>query len=156
MIKACSLSRSAPNAARVAARRLSTAAVSDLDHDLPSLPAAAPSLATAKFDWTDPLALSASLTEEASADTPHAHALHLELAVYESARSFAQRELKPGIVEATRQGHFDRGIMRAFGQMGLLGLTSPVEYGGGGAGYVSYGLGARAVEQVDSGYRPRW
>jgi len=140
MIKACSLSRSAPTAARVAARRLSTAAVSDLDHDLPSLPAAAPSLATAKFDWTDPLALSASLTEE-------------ELAVYESARSFAQRELKPGIVEATRQGHFDRGIMRAFGQMGLLGLTSPVEYGGGGAGYVSYGLGARAVEQVDSGYR---
>ena len=73
--------------------------------------------------------------------------------MYESARSFAQRELKPGIVEATRQGHFDRGIMRAFGQMGLLGLTSPVEYGGGGAGYVSYGLGARAVEQVDSGYR---
>ena len=57
------------------------------------------------------------------------------------------------MVEAPGQGHCDRGVMRAFGQMGLLGLTSPVEYGGGGAGYVSYGLGARAVEQVDSGYR---
>ena len=43
--------------------------------------------------------------------------------------------------------------MRTFGQMGLLGLTAPPEYGGGGAGYVSYGLCARAVEQVDSGYR---
>ena len=84
--------------------------------------------------------LSASLTED-------------ENMIYETARSFAQAELKPNIVKASRDGHFDRGIMEAFGQMGLLGLTSPVEYGGAGAGYVSYGLAARAVEQVDSGYR---
>jgi len=56
-------------------------------------------------------------------------------------------------VQATRTATFDRGIMRACGQMGLLGLTCPVEYGGAAAGYVAYGLTARAVEQVDSGYR---
>ena len=71
----------------------------------------APSLATASFDWQDPLALSASLTDE-------------ELAMYESARSFAQAELLPRVVEMSRQENFDRGLMRAFGQMGLLGLTT--------------------------------
>jgi len=99
-----------------------------------------PNLATAQFDWQDPLKLSASLTED-------------ELAIYESARTFAQNELQPGIVAATRSGTFDRGIMNACGQMGLLGLTVPGKYGGGDAGYVAYGLCARAVEQVDSGYR---
>ena len=106
----------------------------------PQLEAPAPSLATATFDWQDPLALSASLSED-------------ERAMYDTARSFAQAELKPGVVEASRAGTFDRGIMRAFGGLGLLGLTAPPEYGGGGAGYVAYGLCARAVEQVDSGYR---
>lgn len=101
---------------------------------------AAPSLATETFDWQDPLALSAALTED-------------EVQMYDTARSFAQRELKPNVVEASRAGTFDRGIMRSFGGLGLLGLTSPPEYGGGGAGYVAYGLCARAVEQVDSGYR---
>jgi hypothetical protein len=110
------------------------------DASLPSFEKPAKSLATATFDWQDPLCLSASLTDE-------------EKAIYETARSFAQKELLPGIVAATRAGTFDRGIMRSFGQMGLLGLTIPAEYGGGGAGYVSYGLCARAVEQVDSGYR---
>lgn len=99
-----------------------------------------PSLATGTFDWRDPLKLSASLTDE-------------ELAMYQTSRDFAQRELLPGVVNATRAGTFDRGIMNAFGQMGLLGLTVPSEYGGAGAGYVSYGLCARAIEQVDSGYR---
>jgi len=98
------------------------------------------SLATETFDWRDPLALSASLSDE-------------EQAIYEAAREFSQKELLPGIVQATRSGTFDRGIMNAFGQMGLLGLTVPVEYGGASAGYVAYGLVARAVEQVDSGYR---
>jgi len=107
---------------------------------LPLLPAARPSLATATFDRHDPLALSASLTED-------------EIAMYDSARSFAQAELLPNVVEANRAGTFDRGIMRAFGQLGLLGLTAPAQYGGGEAGYVAYGLCARAVEQVDSGYR---
>ncbi len=106
----------------------------------PAFEKPAKSLATATFDWQDPLALSASLTEE-------------ELAIYETARNFAQKELLPGVVQATRAGTFDRGIMSAFGQLGLLGLTAPTQYGGGGAGYVAYGLCARAVEQVDSGYR---
>jgi len=75
------------------------------------------------------------------------------VAIFDTARSFAQNELLPGIVTATRAGTFDRGIMNAFGQMGLLGLTIPSEYGGGDAGYVAYGLCARAVEGVDSGYR---
>ena len=130
-----------PAAARLS-RRYSTALASDLPDvaNMPALPPARPSLATATFDWQDPLALSASLTDE-------------ENAIFETACSFAQQELKPTIVEANRAGHFDRGIMRQFGQMGLLGLTVPAEYGGGDAGYVAYGLCARAVEQVDSGYR---
>ena len=107
---------------------------------LPHFEPKAPSLATATFDWSDPLALSASLTDD-------------ENAMYETAHSFAQRELLPRVVEMNRTGRFDRGIMNAFGQLGLLGLTAPVEYGGGGAGYVAYGLCARAVERVDSGYR---
>ena len=106
----------------------------------PLLPAPIPSLATATFDYKDPLNISASLTED-------------ELMIYDTARSFAQSELLPGIVEATRKSTFDRGIMRAFGELGLLGLTIPTEYGGASAGYVAYGLTARAVEQVDSGYR---
>ncbi|KOO25705.1 glutaryl- mitochondrial [Chrysochromulina tobinii] len=73
-----------------------------------------PSLATGTFDWRDPLKLSASLTDE-------------ELAMYQTSRDFAQRELLPGVVNATRAGTFDRGIMNAFGQMGLLGLTVPKE-----------------------------
>lgn len=123
--------------ARRSRRLLSTAAE---NLSLPVLPKARPSLATAAFDWRDPLALSASLTDE-------------ELAIYESARAFAQNELLPGVVAAARTGTFDRGIMSAFGQMGLLGLTAPGEYGGGDAGYVAYGLAARAIEQVDSSYR---
>lgn len=106
----------------------------------PSFEPVAPSLATKTFDWQDPLALSDSLTED-------------ELAMYETARKFAQSELKPNVTAASRAGTFDRGIMSAFGQLGLLGLTAPSEYGGGDAGYVAYGLCARAVEQVDSGYR---
>jgi len=120
------------------ARALSTAPAAA--QEPPFLPKPRPSIATAKFDWEDPLALSASLTED-------------ELAMYETAVQFAQRELLPGVVKASREEHFDRGIMRAFGQMGLLGVTTPTEYGGIGAGYVAYGLTARATEQVDSGYR---
>ena len=107
---------------------------------MPELPAARPSLATAPFDWQDPLSLKASLTDD-------------ENAIYDTARAFAQSELLPRVVEASRAGSFDRGIMRAFGQVGMLGLTVPPEHGGGGTGYVAYGLCARAVEQVDSGYR---
>lgn len=106
----------------------------------PLLPSPIAALETTGFDWKDPLLLSASLTED-------------ERMLYESARSFAQRELLPGVVQATRSCTFDRGIMNAFGGLGLLGLTCPVEYGGAAASNVAYGLTARAVEQVDSGYR---
>ena len=88
-----------PAAARLG-RRYSTAPASDPNPDvasMPALPPARPSLATATFDWQDPLALSASLTDE-------------EKAIFETARSFAQQELKPNVVEANRAGHFDRGI----------------------------------------------
>ena len=88
-----------PAAARLG-RRYSTALASDPNPDvasMPALPPARPSLATATFDWQDPLALSASLTDE-------------EKAIFETARSFAQQELKPNVVEANRAGHFDRGI----------------------------------------------
>ena len=125
---------------RATARRLLSTQAVDEAAALPHLTPARPSLATATFDWKDPLNLSASLTEE-------------ENAIYETARNFAQSELLPDIVAFNRAEKFDRGIMRAFGQLGLLGLTVPSEYGGGDAGYVAYGLSARAVEQVDSGYR---
>ena len=88
-----------PAAARLG-RRYSTALASDPNPhvaSMPALPPARPSLATATFDWQDPLALSASLTDE-------------EKAIFETARSFAQQELKPNVVEANRAGHFDRGI----------------------------------------------
>ena len=105
---------------------------------LPHFEPKAPSLATATFDWSDPLALSASLTDD-------------ENAMYETAHSFAQRELLPRVVEMNRTGRFDRGIMNVFGQLGLPGLTAPVEYGGGGAGY-AHAQCARGGA-VDSGYR---
>ena len=121
-------------------RRLHSTQAASAAADAPTFEATLPSLATATFDWRDPLALSASLTEE-------------ERQIYEMARSFSQKELLPGVVAASRAETFDKGIMRGFGQMGLLGLTCPAEYGGAEAGYVAYGLCARAVEQVDSGYR---
>jgi len=99
-----------------------------------------PSLATETFNWEDPLQLSELLTQE-------------ERAMYESAQAFATKELRPNVVQYSRDAFFDRGIMRAFGNVGLLGITAPSEYGGGGAGYVAYGLCARAIEQVDSSYR---
>lgn len=93
-----------------------------------------------KFNWEDPLCFNQSLTEE-------------ELMITESARAFCQDKLLPGIVDANRHEVFDRDIMTGFGEMGLLGSTIPEEYGGAGLNYVSYGLIAREVERVDSGYR---
>eukprot|EP00962_Isochrysis_galbana_P055154 scaffold26862_cov90-Isochrysis_galbana.AAC.2 len=100
----------------------------------------APSLATETFSWEDPLQLADQLTEE-------------ERAMYETARGFAEKELRPNVVQYARDAYFDPGIMRALGSVGLLGVTAPPEHGGGGAGYVAYGLCARAVEAVDSSYR---
>lgn len=91
------------------------------------------------FDWQDPFLLRDQLTDE-------------ERMVTESARQFFQKELMPNIIDANRNEHFDRNIMRQMGEMGLLGVT--IEgYGCAGLSSVAYGLIAKEVEAVDSGYR---
>ena len=99
-------------------------------------------MATSKrpsFDWEDPFLLRNQLTDE-------------ERMVTDSARQFFQKELMPGILEANRNENFDRNIMRQMGEMGLLGVT--IEgYGCAGLSSVAYGLIAKEVEAVDSGYR---
>src|SRR6266852_8774165 len=97
-------------------------------------------MARESFHWDDPLLLDAQLTEE-------------EKMVRDAARDYAQGGLAPRIVEAFRNEHTDPGIFKEMGALGLLGATIPAEYGGGGLNYVSYGLIAREVERVDSGYR---
>ncbi len=107
--------------------------------DAPTLKAKdAPDLGT--FDWQDPLHLADQLSEE-------------ERMIADSARAYAQEKLQPRVVKAYAEEHTDPEIFREMGAMGLLGTTIPEEYGGLGAGYVSYGLVAREVERVDSGYR---
>lgn len=93
-----------------------------------------------RFDWQDPFALDAQLTDE-------------ERMVRDSARSYARERLLPRVTDAFLKEDFDREIMREMGQLGLLGPTIPEEYGGAGLGYVAYGLVAREVEAIDSGYR---
>src|SRR5262245_43687756 len=73
--------------------------------------------------------------------------------VWETARSYAQDKLLPRVISANREERFDREIMNEMGALGLLGSTLPEAYGGADAGYVAYGLAARAVEAVDSAYR---
>ena len=94
----------------------------------------------AAFDWADPFHLQDQLDEE-------------ERLVAEAARAYAQEKLLPRVIEATRAERFDRAIMNELGELGFLGATIPEEYGGAGASYVAYGLIAREVERVDSGYR---
>ncbi len=92
------------------------------------------------FDWADPFDLNHQLTDE-------------ERMVRDTAEAYAQDSLQPRVTEAYLNENFDREIMREMGALGLLGATISPEYGGAGLGYVSYGLIARAVERVDSGYR---
>jgi len=92
------------------------------------------------FDWADPFDLNHQLTDE-------------ERMVRDTAEAYAQDKLQPRVTEAYLNEHFDREILREMGDLGMLGATIPHEYGGAGLGYVSYGLIARAVERVDSGYR---
>ena len=92
-----------------------------------------------RFQWEDPLLLEDQLTEE-------------ERMVRDSARAYAQDKLMPRVLEANRHEHFHREIMTEMGELGLLGPTID-GYGCAGVGYVSYGLIAREVERVDSGYR---
>src|SRR5699024_9883694 len=91
------------------------------------------------FKWEDPFLLEDQLTEE-------------ERMVSESAETFCQEVLMPGIIEANRNEHFDTNLMKRMGELGLLGATID-GYGCAGMSHVSYGLIARAVERVDSGYR---
>ena len=94
----------------------------------------------ARFNWEDPLDLSGLLSED-------------ERMLRDAARAYAQDKLQPRIIEAYREEKTDPAIFAEMGEMGLLGVTIPEEYGGLGANYVSYGLVAREVERVDSGYR---
>jgi glutaryl-CoA dehydrogenase len=92
------------------------------------------------FDWADPFDLEHQLTDE-------------ERLVRDTAEAYAQDKLLPRVTSAYLEERFDREIMSEFGELGLLGATVPPDFGGAGLGYVSYGLIARAVERVDSGYR---
>jgi len=93
-----------------------------------------------RFDWQDPFRLDDQLSEE-------------ERMLRDAARAYAQEKLQPRVVAAYREETTDPSIFREMGAMGLLGVTVPEEYGGLGASYVAYGLVAREVERVDSGYR---
>src|SRR5574340_786374 len=94
----------------------------------------------AQFVWDDPLLLGAQLTED-------------ERMVRDAAQAYCQEKLAPRVLEAFRQEKTDPHIFREMGEIGLLGPTIPEAYGGPGLNYVSYGLIAREIERVDSGYR---
>ncbi|MDP3885348.1 acyl-CoA dehydrogenase family protein, partial [Hydrogenophaga sp.] len=92
------------------------------------------------FNWEDPFHLSAQLTDD-------------ERQVQDAARAYCQEKLLPRVTEAFRHEKTDVAIFREMGALGLLGPTIPEQYGGSGLNYVCYGLVAREVERVDSGYR---
>ena len=92
------------------------------------------------FNWEDPLDLVSRLTEE-------------ERMVWESARAYAREKLLPRVVSAYADERFDREIMSEMGALGFLGATLPEQYGGAGVSHVAYGLIAREIEAIDSGYR---
>ena len=94
----------------------------------------------ASFHWDDPLLLDQQLTDD-------------ERAVRDAARGYCQERLVPRVLEAFRHEKTDPAIFREMGELGLLGPTIPEAYGGAGLNYVCYGLIAREVERVDSGYR---
>jgi glutaryl-CoA dehydrogenase len=93
-----------------------------------------------QFQWDDPFLIEDQLTED-------------ERMIRDTARAYAQEKLQPRVIEAYREEKTDPAIFREMGDLGLLGVTVPESYGGVGASYVAYGLVAREVERVDSGYR---
>jgi glutaryl-CoA dehydrogenase len=95
---------------------------------------------SASFQWDGPLLLAQQLSEE-------------ERMVCESAGAYCQDRLAPRVLEAFRHERTDKGIFREIGELGLLGVMVPEAYVGTGLSYVCYGLVAREVERVDSGYR---
>ena len=92
------------------------------------------------FQWDDPLLLAQQLTDE-------------ERQIQDAARAYSQEKLQPRVLSAFREERFDRDILHEMGELGLLGATTAETYGGAGVGHVAYGLIAREVERVDSGYR---
>ncbi len=101
---------------------------------------AVPPKAETRFDWSDPLLLDQQLSDE-------------ERMIRDSAHSYCHDRLMPRVISANREERFDREILSEMGAQGLLGATVAEEYGGAGASHVAYGLIAREVERVDSGYR---
>ena len=97
-------------------------------------------MAHASFQWDDPFLLDQQLTED-------------ERMVRDAAAAYCQDRLQPRVLEAFRHEKTDPAIFREMGELGLLGPTIPTQYGGPGLNYVAYGLIAREVERVDSGYR---
>ncbi|ABO22771.1 acyl-CoA dehydrogenase [Shewanella loihica] len=97
-------------------------------------------MARVKFDWQDPLQFDALLSED-------------ERMIRDMVHDYAQEKLMTRVLMANRNEHFDREIMNELGELGLLGATLPEAYGCANANYVSYGLVAREIERVDSGYR---
>ena len=97
-------------------------------------------MSKASFNWADPLLLDTQLSED-------------ERMVRDAAAEYAQGRLMPRILEAYRNETTDPAIFREMGELGLLGITIPEQYGGANLNYVSYGLIAREIERVDSGYR---
>jgi len=97
-------------------------------------------MARVHFDWTDPLQLNTLLSDE-------------ERMIRDSVYDYAQDKLMSRVLMANREEYFDREIMNELGEMGLLGATLPEKYGCSNVNYVSYGLVAREIERVDSGYR---
>ena len=93
-----------------------------------------------QFQWDDPFFLDAQLTDE-------------ERMVRDAASAFAKDVLMPRVIQDFREESFDPAVMREMGQLGLLGPTIPEEFGGAGLGHVAYGVAAREIERVDSGYR---
>ena len=96
-------------------------------------------MAHAAFNWQDPFLLDQQLTED-------------ERMVREAAQAYCQDKLLPRVLNAFRNEKTDVEIFREMGELGLLGPTIPTEYGGPGLNYLAYGLIAREVERVDSGY----
>ena len=97
-------------------------------------------MAHAAFQWDDPFLLDQQLTDD-------------ERAIRDAANAYCQDKLAPRVLEAFRHEKMDTTIFREMGELGLLGPTIPTQYGGAGLSYVSYGLVAREIERVDSGYR---
>jgi glutaryl-CoA dehydrogenase len=94
----------------------------------------------AGFHWDDPFRLDGQLSDD-------------ERMVRDSVRSYAQESLQPRVIASFEKEEFHREVLTEMGSLGILGSTIPAEYGGAGVSYVAYGLAAREIERVDSGYR---